>query len=402
MHSIEKIPSAFTWFREMKYLFVIPYFVPAFAYGGPVKGVYARASGLVRCGHAVTVFTTDVLDARSRNTGPIEKIMTGIKVRYFKVVSNKLAYYLNYYRAWGYRAFLERTIREYDFVFIHDYFTYQTRVTADICSRHGVPYAITPHGSLNPIRLENKYWIKQLFLISNRHIFANCEFVVALTETEKKILSKYKDESTIHVLPNGIDMGEFSDISNYRGGLRHRLGLLDEKLVVFVGRIHHIKGLDILVRAFALVVAEINNARLIVVGPDEGYKSILKRVVSDEGVTNSVQFTGLLNGTELKEVFADADLYVLSSYDEGFPISVLEATASGVPCVISTNCNIPEIGKIGAGYIVENDPEELASRIVEVLKDKVLRQSMSQKGIEMVNRQFTWDSVVERLESLSR
>ena len=100
----------------MKYLFVVPYFVPAFAYGGPVKVVFTQATKLAERGHSVAVYTTDVLDKNSRYKGPRDTSIKGVQVKYFPVLSNKLAYQMNYFRASGSYRYLKKTINSFDFV----------------------------------------------------------------------------------------------------------------------------------------------------------------------------------------------------------------------------------------------------------------------------------------------
>jgi len=385
----------------MKYLFIVPYFIPAYAYGGPVRGVYARATRLTQRGHTVSVYTTDVLNSQSRYKGPKEILLDGIQVKYFPVVSNKLAYYMNYFRAFGFYKHLKKNINNFDFVFIHDFFTYQSRKTAALCKTHKIPYSITPHGVLNPTRVQFKKLVKKLFLLTNKHILTNACFAIALTKDEEKVLEQYLPKKKIRVIPNGVDLNDYSNLNTLRGNLRKRLKLEDKKIIVFIGRIQKIKGLDVLAYAFRHVLQEVNDACLLIVGPDEGYLMPLKSILIEQGISSSVKFTGLLEGKKLLEALADADVYALTSYSEGLPISVLEAAAAGLPCVISKGCNVPEISTSKAGYVVDNIPEIIANRIIEILKNNNLRATMGIRAQEMVHQQFTWKAVIDKLEDLT-
>ena len=385
----------------MKYLFVVPYFVPAYAYGGPVKGVYARATRLAKRGHTVSVYTTDVLNSQSRYKGPKEVSLEGVQVKYFPVVSNKLAYYMNYFRAFGFHRYLKKTIKNFDFVFIHDFFTYQSSKTATLCKAHKIPYSVTPHGVLNPARVQFRGLVKKLFLLTNKHILSNACYAIALTKEEEKVIEQYLPKEKIRIIPNGVDLNHYSNLNSLRGSLRKRLKLEDRKIIVFIGRLQGIKGLDILAHSFKLVLKEVNDACLLIVGPDEGYLKQLKSILTALKISSSVKFTGLLEGQKLLGALADADVYAFTSYSEGLPISVLEAAAAGLPCVISKGCNVPEIDTYKAGYVVNNIPEIIASRIIEILKNNNLRAIMGIQAQEMVRKQFTWEAVIDKLEDLT-
>ncbi len=386
----------------MKYLFVVPYFVPAFAYGGPVKGVFKRAIKLAERGHTVTVYTTDVLDKHSRYKGPRDISTHGIKIKYFPVISNKLAYNMNYFRAFGFHRHLKKNILNFDFVFIHDYFTFQTRKTASLCISRNIPYSITPHGVLNPTRLNFKKLIKTFFILTNKHILNNASSAIALTQHEQEVLEHYLPKEKIVVIPNGVDLDDYNKLNSLRGNLRSRLKLTNKRIVVFVGRIQTIKGLDILAHAFKLVSEKVNNTILLIVGPDEGYLTQLKSILTALKLSSSVIFTGLLKDDQLMEVLTDADVYALTSYSEGLPLSILEAAASGLPCVISKECNFPEIGTYEAGFVVENKPRIVADHIIDILNNDKLRLTMGAKAQEMVSKQFTWDIIIDKLEEITK
>lgn len=385
----------------MKYLFVVPYFIPAYAYGGPTKVVYEQATGLAKRGHTVSVYTTDVLNSHCRYQGPKEVSLEGVQVRYFPVVNNKLAYYLNYFRAFDFYPYLKKTINNFDFVFIHDFFTYQSRKTATLCKARNIPYSVTPHGVLGPTHVQFKKLIKKLFLLTNKHILANTDYAIALTKYEQKVLEHYLAKEKIKIIPNGVNLSNYSNLNSLRGNLRKKLQLEDKKIILFVGRLQEIKGLDVLAHAFKLILKEVNDACLLIVGPDEGYLKPLESILTTQGIFSSVKFTGLLKGRKLLETLADADVYALTSYSEGLPLSVLEAAAARLPCVISKGCNVPEIGAFEAGYVVDNIPEVISERIIKLLKNDKLRAAMGIQAREMVRKQFSWEIVIDKLEALT-
>ncbi len=230
----------------------------------------------------------------------------------------------------------------------------------------------------------------------------NASYAIALTQYEQQILEHYLPKEKIKIIPNGIDLNDYINLSSLRGNLRNRLNLTNKKIVVFIGRLQTIKGLDILAHAFNLVSKKINDANLLIVGPDEGYLTPLRSILTTLGISSSVIFTGLLKEKQLFEALADADVFALTSYSEGLPLSVLEAAASGLPCVISKKCNVPEISTFGAGYVVNNEPEIVADRIIHILENDELRTAMGIQAQEMVREQFTWEIIIDKLETMTR
>jgi glycosyltransferase involved in cell wall biosynthesis len=384
----------------MNILMVVPYFVPAYAYGGPVAVVHKISKELLRRGHTVTVLTTDALNGSQRYDGEKISYVDGIRVIHFKLVSNKLAYYANYYRCFGLSRFLKKHIKEYDLVHLHDYFTYQNKVTVKQCSNNNIPYVITTHGVLNPTRMKIKKSIKKLFILFNKKILRNCQYALALTKDEEKVLGTYLSRKNIKIIPNGIYLNEYEQLERLKGTFKRKFNIKNKKIILYVGRIHKIKGLDILIRSFDELIQKEKECILMIVGPDEGYKSELIKLINELNLKGNVIFTGILNGNELNAAYIDSDIFAFTSYSEGLPMTILEACAFGLPCLLSKYCNVPEVAEFNAGFVVDNSKKVITDKLKRMLTDESLKEQMSLNAKRMIKERFTWEHVVDRLEEV--
>ena len=386
----------------MKILQVVPYFFPAWAYGGPVKVVYEISKHLATKGHGVTVYTTDVYNKNLRFSGKTNEIIdvSGIKVCYFKNVSNYLAYNLNGYLPIGFRKTIRQNLKDFDIVHLHDYYTYQNVTAARYCRKYDIPYVLSAHGSVLPSKERGRRIVKKTFIqFFGHNILAGARRVIALTQREKK---QYVEAGVarrkIRVIPNAINLSEFRDLPK-KGTFKQKYSIgSHEKIVLFVGRIHKIKGLGLLIKVFSSLVKDMNNIKLVIVGPDGGDLSRVKRLVASKKIEEKVLITGLLSEREKLSAYVDADVFVLSSYSEVFSMSILEACATGTPVVITNLGNLPEIAEYRAGLLARCDENELYETILQFLKNDELARTAGKNAKRMVAERFTWDKVLEQLE----
>src|SRR5262249_15680957 len=139
--------------------------------------------------------------------------------------------------------------------------------------------------------------------------------------------------------PNGINLEEFEQLPP-RGTYRNRCPqLAGKRMIVFLGRVHPGKGLELLVPAFAQ--ANITDAMLVIVGPDsENFQGGVEETFRRHNISQRVIFTGMLRGADRIAALADADLFALPSFHENFGIAVIEALAAGVPVIVSDEVNV--------------------------------------------------------------
>ena len=381
----------------VKILHVIASIAPR--YGGPSKAVVEMCRALGRQGQAVTLFTTDA-DVNGRMDVPTDGPLAanGFTLRYFPA---------GRWRRWGFSwpmaLALRENIPEFDIVHIHSLYMFHTWASAHYCGKYGVPYMVRPHGTLDPF-LRRKSRIKKAvynFLIERRNLDRAAAIHYTVKEEMRLAHRAVGIRSPAVVVPLGIDLDEYA-APPPQGMLRLRYPETKGKLLVlFLGRINFVKGLDILARAFARAVRQRIRMHLLIAGPDdEGYGRRVRAWLAEEGVLNHVTFSGMLEGENKLAAFADSDLFVLPSYTESFGITVLEAMACGLPVLISDRVKIwREVVDAHAGIAVECSVEHLARGLLYLIDHPEDRVRMGENGKLLVAGQFTWNKVASDLIS---
>jgi glycosyltransferase involved in cell wall biosynthesis len=336
----------------MKILQVIPFFVPAWGFGGPVKVVYDISTSLVEKGYDVTVLTTDALDSKSRIPSAYE-IISGIKVCRFRNFSPYLAKKFNLYLPFGFREYVKDNINNFDIIHLHAFFTYQNIVTAFYCKRKKIPYIIHLHESLVPKLDRGKFLFKTLFnLFFGKSIIDYASKIFVLTLKEKEELADYSNSAKdkIIILPNPLPKID-TDFSS-----RLTVCKTKEKTFLSLSRLSYLKGIDLLIRAFSELLKIDSKCKLVIAGPDEnGQAKKLKKLVNELEINNNVEFLGLVEGKTKAEVYKNADVFVLFSRYEPFAITVLEAIQYNLPLCLSKNVGIAnQVKKTGCGIIIDD------------------------------------------------
>ena len=383
----------------MNILQVIPYFAPAWGYGGSLQVAYRLSKEMVKRGHEVTVYTTDTLDA-DRRVAEAEEVIDGIRVKRFRNLSKALAYRHKIFLSPGMLPTMRTELSSFDIIHMHEYRTIQNVIAHHYARKRGIPYVLQAHGSVT--RIMAKQRLKRVYdAIWGYELLKDAARVIALTETEaKQYQAMGISEDKIVIVPNGIDLTEFENLPK-KGEFRRKYGLnASQKIILYLGRIHKTKGLDLLAKAFAGLSREMDSARLVMVGPDEGYLSDLTRLVRDLKIEDKVLFTGPIYEKGRLGAYVDADVFVLPSIYETFPITVLELYACGTPVLLTDRCGIADMIDGQAGLVFTDSEDELKNAILRMLSDEKMRQAFAQKGKSLVHEQFNWARIAEQLEHI--
>jgi glycosyltransferase involved in cell wall biosynthesis len=290
------------------------------------------------------------------------------------------------------RAGLDRAVRGYDVLHIHSLYLYPQRVAASAAWRKGVPYVVSPHGALDPwLRRRGRVRKAVANLVWQRRMLRRAEALHFATEDEARLAADVAREVPKMIVPLGIEWGDFQQLP-----LPAPFG--GRPVVLFLGRIAAKKGLDLLIRAFAVVSRRFDGARLVIAGPDdEGLRPSLEALAERERVGDQVVFTGMLHGPDKLAALAAADVWALASHTENFGLAVMEALAAGVPTLISPAVNLAgEIERAGAGVVSRTDPEVFAGALGYLLENEGRRGHYSERGREFA-RGFDWKAVTPRI-----
>lgn len=391
----------------MKILFATLGYKPAWRLGGPVLSVSALAESLVRRGHEVTVLTTDSNLNQSLDVATDRMLeIDGVRVRYFRRQplvpqrTPRVAYLsksVGYLYAPEMRAELDRLVPTMDLVHTHLPFIYPTLAAGRAALRHGKPLFYHQRGVFDPARLRFRSFKKTLYLrLFEQPLLQAAQVLFALTEAEGASYERLGVKTPIRVVPNGIAAEAYASPANWQD--LHALGIRDDdRIVLFMGRLHPVKGADRLLRAFFAIADRMPSARLVLAGPDEfGIEDRFRAHVADAGLADRVIFTGMLSGSRKLSLLRRADLFCLPSDAEGFSMAVLEAMASGCAVLLSPGCHFPEVETAGAGRISSHDPDVLASHLVELLSSPEELKRMGEAGERLVTEHYSWDGVADK------
>jgi len=292
---------------------------------------------------------------------------------------------------------LARMVPDADVVHIHALWDELQFQAARVARASGVPCLFKPCGMLDPWSLAQSPWKKKLYL--RLRLKGSLDAANALhftSETEYRLAGPLGLKAPAIVEPNGVDLREFESLPA-RGGFRARFPSIGARpLVLFLSRVHPKKGLDLLVPAFARI--ESKDAMLMIAGPEEdGYGSVVRRLVEQHGLGDRVLFCGMLHGAERVAALADADLFVLPSYQENFGTVVVESLAAGVPVVISDQVNIhEEIAVARVGSVVRTEVEALFRAINHWLANIPTRKAAGDSGRAFAFARYNWLDIARR------
>jgi glycosyltransferase involved in cell wall biosynthesis len=402
----------------MKLLCVIPGYWPAFRFGGPIYSVHGLNKALVKKGIDLTVYTTNV-GLNGKVPVNQEVNIDGVKINYFAF--SKFFEFLGatgWQFSWPTTKALRKNLKTFDLIHLHAIWNYPTAAAAYYCRQYKKPYIIAPRGALYPYTIGKNAWKKWPYykLVAKRDVEGATTVHYTAEDEAERCHSFLALKNQAIIIPNGINISELNDLP-LKESLKERYPILKEKTVIlFLSRINWIKGLDILVKAFAMLAKERKDTHLLIVGDDDGdgYENKVKGWIREYGLNYwdyglghkgleknkdiKVTFTGALNGREKFEAFAGSDLFVLPSYSENFGMAVVEAMACGIPVVISNKVGIyKEVEKNNAGIIVETNPESLLKGIKTILDNEKRKKEIAENGERLVKEYYDINKVADMM-----
>ncbi|MFQ5667559.1 MAG: glycosyltransferase [Candidatus Binatia bacterium] len=374
--------------EPIRVLHVAPYFAPAFSYGGPPRSILGLCRALQDVRVHVDVLTTTANGGHEdlpASPGDGNRY-DGVPVRYLPRIRPR-----RFFAAAGLLEALAEATKEYDLWHIHGLWNLPAWVAAWQARKCGLPYVLSPRGMLQPGALALRRVRKRLaYPLVERRNLAHATLLHATSPAEAGTLEKRRLGVEIVTLPNGVDLqGELS----MREGIRHRLRL-DQRadLVVFLGRIHPIKRLDLLAAAFERVRALHPNAHLVIAGSNEGgYRSVVEPLFRGSG--EYVHWIGAIDQTEKWSLLAEADVLVLCSASENFGMSVAEALAAGTPVVVTQTCPWEDVKTYGCGFWVAPEADAVSTRVATILGDRAMAREMGARGRVLIGQKYSWTAI---------
>ena len=388
----------------MKILHVAHFFYPCLSAGGVVNASYQIASKQSE-DNDVKVISSDSCKERLRfPNGRYDVDVDGIKVDYFRNLSNgfKLKTMLDTPLAAPFK--IRNDIKGYDIIHIHEHRQTLAIFASYFARKNNIPYVVQAHGSVLPFF--QKEGLKNIFdKVFGFKILHNASCVFALTEVEKEqYLKMGVDEDKIEIVPLGINLDEYENLPDY-GKFRSKFNIGEnDKLILFVGRIHEIKGLGLLIDSFNDLINQHNenhsledisssSIKLAIVGPDDGYLVKLEDKIKEYSLEDNVIITGPLYKEEKQEALVDCDLFVMPSKYESFTTSGLEAMACSKPLVLTKNNHIHDWVDGNVGLACDDNKDSLREAIEKVLFDEDLSLIFARNGQKLIKEKYNWDII---------
>lgn len=395
--------AAFKGYIAIRILHVLSSITPR--YGWPVDLVNGLCLEQIRAGHEVTVMTTNLDWETTINVPMRVPVKVGqVDVEYYPIDHWFNAIRIRVVRRFGVSTALVRTMwrrmPEFDIVHIHGIFLFSSTVAALISEHAGVPYVVAPHGNLDPYqhRLRSRRLKDLAMALVQRRVLEHAAALIYQSDGERSKADEFHLSSRAVVLDQGLNLDTFA-VNLPKRAFRDRYPAIgDKRIVLYLGRISNSKGLDVLVRAFALCVAQDPNLHLVLIGPDyEGVGDGLRRILLEAGLIESVTFTGMMTGDMKVAALKEAAVFAHPSYTESFGYVILEAMACGVPVVVSDGVALAsELESAGAAIVVPPEPLPLANALMRVLSDASLANRLSSAGLSLVTKRFGWPSIAPR------
>lgn len=386
------------WTNPLRLLHVVPTYLPATRYGGPIRSVHALCRSLASAGHDVHVFTTSV-DGDGDSDVPLGRPvdLEGVKVTYFPSRRLRRLYWSPPMK----RALLD-AVPKFDLVHLHAIYLWPMWAAARIAWANGKSYVSSPRGMLVPelIRRKNR-WIKMAWLtLIERPSLERAAAIHATSTIEAEHLSTFGWKlPPVRIIPHGVDDPE--QVAGKPVAADIRQAIAEGPYVLSLGRINWEKGLDRLINA----LPQAAGIRSVIAGDDrEGHADELADLARRKGVADRVTILARhVGGADKEALFANAQFFAMTSLSENFGLASFEAMRRGLPVLVTREVGMSEIVRdAGAGVVVEGAPDSIAGGLRALLADGAERRRMGEAGRERVLAQYGWAAVAGQMEDLYR
>lgn len=369
----------------MRVLHVVPSLLPES--GGPSRTVPELCRALAANGSQVTLFSTHM----PGNRLTVEPSREPYEVVLFAAPDGALSGARQIYTAIRQRA------KDFDLVHIHSLWNFTVTLAAAGSRKANLPYVIAPMGMLSEACLrQNRYAMKRAYAwtFDRRTIEGATRLHFLNNDEEKASRSGRLRCPASFIVPNGTNVG----VTTRPGAFRERFAELSgRRVMLFLGRLHAIKGLDLQLQALEQLITAYPDLIWVLVGPDDGEWPRLSALVKGSGLEGHVKWIGPLMGDERFAALADADVLLQTSLYECQSMTVNEALAVGVPLVVTDSINFREVQSAGAGYVVRRDASELARAIEKITESPDRGAAMRLAGRRFAAKHLSWPTITRRL-----
>jgi glycosyltransferase involved in cell wall biosynthesis len=375
--------------KYMQILQVAPYYSPKL--GGSPQVVFQISKCLAKRGHKVTILAGDFgfQEANFPENGATKIIFPSISRWGFYITPKIISWCRNH-------------LSEFNVIHLHEVRTFQNIIVHRFAVKRRIPFVLSAHGTL-PVIVQRKF-AKQFydFLFGKRLLYHARQHLAVSPEEENQYLEYGIEKEHIRMIYNGLDMDEYSQLPA-RGEFRKHLGIADNvKIILFLGRLHKRKGIDVLIRAYSKLSKNIGPSALIIAGPDDGSLKELHSLVMSQGLNDQVKFIGPLYGRDKLSAYVDADVQISPGIYEIFGLVPLEAIMCGTPVVVSDDCGLGQIiNTAQAGYTVPyGNADALAQTMLHMLSNPEEARQKVEAGQRFIRKNMDWNKITDKLIDL--
>lgn len=389
----------------MKILFISPSFYPATFYGGPIFSLYNSTRCLSKNGIQVYVSTTNCDGTSKMKVKPniYLKLEPNLNVKYYGLGTSKG------FSFWMYLLLWQDMIGK-DIVYLVSIFSPPTPLVIFLNIFFRKPIIISARGQLGDWSLKQGNRFKKLWLKIFINPIASKITWEATSISEKEMILRVYPEAYVEVIPSIINADEFqnltdrvlnkkvTDYSIYKK--LSRRDFTGKRVIISMGRLHKVKGFDILIEAMKIVKdqVKVEDCVLLIAGEDFGERKNLEDLIDKLELQERVFLVGMIEGEDKKEFLKNADVFALASHHENFGIVYAEALAAGIPIIASENTPWQDSEKFNFGKWVATTPNKFAEAIGELLNSDV--KVIGNNGTHYVEKNFSCASVFQKFNSL--
>lgn len=296
------------------------------------------------------------------------------------------------------RELLQRGVH-FDLIHQHGIWLWHSQLAALGKRNLRKPLIVSPHGTLEERALEHSRFKKAiaLRLWENRNL-RNADCLHATSDKELESIRAFGLTNRVMLLPNGVPPELLQAKGSREAFLKKHQLPSDRRILLFLSRIHKIKGLPMLLEAIHEAKSQFADWLLVIAGTEEGGHEVeLRETVKASRLDNHVQFLGPLFEQEKFDAYAAASAFVLPSYTENFSIAVAEALAFGLPVLTTTGAPWKEIAEQKAGWWVAPEPIEIKTGLVKLLETSPADlRAMGERGRNLITTQYLWNQIAAK------
>ena len=361
------------------------------AIGGPARIIFDHTTAALKAGHKVDILSpaaaNDVIYPVPAGARVVVCLRTEPVSRFFPEFSIEL---------WD---FLKKNSQNYDIIHCHGIWHFGS--VAPFLIKNSPAKVITIHGLLDKWALAQGYWKKQIFgWLFQKRFLRQAALIQINNRDERADLCHFLgyEHPNVKIIPNGMQLDELMNLPP-KGSFRTAHNLpANVQIVLFMGRLHIKKGLDLLLPAFAKYAQDHPDVVLVLAGPDDGYQAEAERFIAQNKLETKILLVGMLTGEAKKAALADATLFALPSYSEGFSIAALEAMAAGLPALVSDRIGFDgTVAQYHAAHEVALTVEGVYEGLQKILENLDYQREIAQNAQRMVQSLYDIDVVAADL-----